>query len=88
MGDIPESLPFVKPLTHVMFHIEDVVFDQFLTQYEKTNWNKILSMPLSVTAKRARSQLLLRPEFKRIGELSCEDREAVCSLKKLCSSVK
>lgn len=27
-GDIPEVSPLVKPLTHIMFHIEDTTFDQ------------------------------------------------------------
>ncbi|CAK9795962.1 Uncharacterized protein KIAA0825 homolog [Anthophora quadrimaculata] len=88
VNDVPEYSPLTKPLTHMMFHIEDTTFDQFLTLYEGTNWRKILTMPLSVTLNRARNQLLLRPEFKNVGELIHEDREAVHSLKKLCSSMK
>lgn len=45
-------------------------------------------MPLSITVDHARSQILSRPEFKNIGELTNENREAVYSLKKLCSSTK
>ncbi|KOX74977.1 hypothetical protein WN51_12661 [Melipona quadrifasciata] len=88
LDNIPETSPLFKPLTHIMFHIEDTTFDQFLIQYEKTNWRKLLTMPLSVTLDHARSQLLLRPEFKNVGELSHKDKEAMCSLKKLCSSIK
>ncbi|XP_076763082.1 uncharacterized protein LOC143430614 [Xylocopa sonorina] len=88
VDDIPETLPLYKPLTYIMFHIEDTTFDQFLIQYDETNWRKILTMPLSVTANRARSQLLSRPEFKNVDELVYEDRKAVYSLKKLCSSTK
>nr|XP_003699217.2 PREDICTED: uncharacterized protein LOC100879507 [Megachile rotundata] len=88
MPNVPEVFPFVKPLIHIMFHIEDSIFDQFLTQYEKTNWRKSLKMPLSVTVDHARSQLLLRPEFKNVGELSHEDKEAIYLLRKICSSVK
>ncbi|XP_046837057.1 uncharacterized protein LOC124432294 isoform X1 [Vespa crabro] len=75
-----------KPLTHIMFHIEDTDFDQFLTNYESTNWKKVLTMPLSVNVERVRSQTLARPEFKNVGELSQEDREVVNSIKRLCSS--
>ncbi|XP_060820395.1 uncharacterized protein LOC132909531 [Bombus pascuorum] len=88
VDDIPHMSPLFKPLTHIMFHIEDTAFDQFLIQYEKTNWRKMLTMPLSITIDHARSQLLSRPEFKNVGELIHEDREAACSLKKLCSSIK
>ncbi|XP_043581466.1 uncharacterized protein LOC122567202 isoform X4 [Bombus pyrosoma] len=88
VDDIPDMSPLCKPLTHIMFHIEDTTFDQFLIQYEKTNWRKMLTMPLSITIDHARSQLLSRPEFKNVGELIHEDREAACSLKKLCSSIK
>ncbi|XP_043499358.1 uncharacterized protein LOC122522360 isoform X4 [Polistes fuscatus] len=77
-----------KPLTHIMFHIEDTDFDQFLTNYESTNWKKVLTMPLSVSLERARSQILARPEFKNIGELSQEEREVVNSIKRICSSVR
>ncbi|XP_043683631.1 uncharacterized protein LOC122636472 isoform X1 [Vespula pensylvanica] len=75
-----------KPLTHIMFHIEDTDFDQFLTNYESTNWKKVLTMPLSVNVERARSQTLARPEFKNVGELSQEEREVINSIKRLCSS--
>ncbi|XP_076173521.1 uncharacterized protein LOC143149779 isoform X2 [Ptiloglossa arizonensis] len=85
---VPEFCPLIKPLTYVMFHIEDTTFDQFLIQYDKTNWRKALTMPFSITVERARSQILLRPEFKNIGELTHEDREAMHSIKKLCSSIK
>ncbi|XP_015188983.1 PREDICTED: uncharacterized protein LOC107073068 isoform X3 [Polistes dominula] len=77
-----------KPLTHIMFHIEDTDFDQFLTNYESTNWKKVLTMPLSVSLERARNQILARPEFKNIGELSQEEREVVNSIKRICSSVR
>ncbi|XP_076296599.1 uncharacterized protein LOC143216906 isoform X1 [Lasioglossum baleicum] len=86
--NIPETDPLVKPLTYIMFHIEDTTFDQFLVQYERTNWRKALTLPLFVTVARARSQILMRPEFKNISELSHEDREAMNSIKKLCSTVK
>ncbi|OAD53553.1 hypothetical protein WN48_09770 [Eufriesea mexicana] len=88
VGHIPEISPLLKPLTHIMFHIEDTEFDQFLIEYDKTNWRKILNMPLSISDDHARSQLLSRPEFKNVGELDHKDKEAVCSLKKLCSSTK
>ncbi|XP_076239255.1 uncharacterized protein LOC143182247 isoform X2 [Calliopsis andreniformis] len=88
LTNLPPLSPLVKPLTYTMFHIEDTTFDQFLIEYEKTNWRKALTMPLSITVKRARSQILLRPEFKNIGELAHEDREAMLSIKKLCSSIK
>ena len=45
-------------------------------------------MPLSITLKRVRSQILLRPELKNVGELTREDREAMQCIKKLCTSVK
>ncbi|KAI4500810.1 hypothetical protein M0802_004021 [Mischocyttarus mexicanus] len=77
-----------KPLTHIMFHIEDTDFDQFLTNYESTNWKKVLTMPLSVSLERARSQILSRPELKNVGELSQEEREVVNSIKRICSSVR
>nr|XP_034174851.1 uncharacterized protein LOC117601773 [Osmia lignaria] len=86
--NVPEVSPLIKPLVHIMFHIEDTMFDQFLIQYEKTNWRKALRVPLSVTVDHARSQLLLRPEFKNVGELAHEDKEAVYSLRRLCSSIK
>ncbi|XP_076629595.1 uncharacterized protein LOC143345892 isoform X1 [Colletes latitarsis] len=86
--DVPEFCPLNKPLTYTMFHIEDTTFDQFLVQYEKTNWRKALTMPFSITVERVRSQILLRPEFKNVGELTHEDREAMNSIKKLCTSVK
>nr|XP_033326396.1 uncharacterized protein LOC117220499 isoform X1 [Megalopta genalis] len=85
---IPEVDPLIKPLTYIMFHIEDTTFDQFLIEYEKTNWRKALTMPLSITVKRVRNQILMRPEFKNASELSYEDREAMHSIKKLCSTVK
>lgn len=59
---------------------------QFLTNYESTNWKKVLTMPLSVNVERARSQTLARPEFKNVGELSQEEREVINSIKRLCSS--
>ncbi|XP_050458079.1 uncharacterized protein LOC126854933 [Cataglyphis hispanica] len=86
--NLPEGSPIMKPLTHTMFHIEDTCFDQFLINYEATNWSKILTMPLSVTLERARSQILLRPELKNVGELSYEDKEVVQSIKRLCSLVR
>ncbi|KAG7213003.1 hypothetical protein KM043_002340 [Ampulex compressa] len=85
---LPELPPTVKPLTHIMFHIEDTTFDQFLTEYEATNWRKVLTMPLSVTVERARSQILARPEFKNVGELAHEDKEVVIAIKRVCSSVR
>ncbi|KAK2583104.1 hypothetical protein KPH14_009131 [Odynerus spinipes] len=86
--DFPEIPLTAKPLTHIMFHIEDTDFDQFLTNYEATNWKKVLTMPLSVSVERARSQILARPEFKNVGELSQEEREVVNSIKRLCSTVR
>ncbi|XP_066603503.1 uncharacterized protein [Prorops nasuta] len=83
--ELSEISPICKPLTHIMFHIEDATFDQFLINYEKTNWRKALRMPLSVNIERVRSQLLLRPEFKNVGDLPQEEREIVNSIKKLCS---
>ncbi|XP_018401787.1 PREDICTED: uncharacterized protein LOC108778955 [Cyphomyrmex costatus] len=86
--NLPEVSPIVKPLTHIMFHIEDTYFDQFMTNYEATNWSKILTMPLSITLERVRSQILLRPEFKNIGDLSHEDKEVAQSIKRICSFVR
>lgn len=124
--NLPEVSPIVKPLIHIMFHIEDTCFDQvsnknwgqirifdtnlrnrfaqrmlgivsvtskscvfqFMVNYEATNWSKILTMPLSVTLERVRSQVLLRPEFKNVGDLSLEDKEVVQSIKRICSFVR
>ncbi|XP_018341255.1 PREDICTED: uncharacterized protein LOC108747869 isoform X1 [Trachymyrmex septentrionalis] len=86
--NLPEVSPIVKPLTHIMFHIEDTWFDQFMTNYEATNWSRILTMPLSITLERVRSQVLLRPEFKNIGDLSHEDKEVAQSIKRICSFVR
>ncbi|XP_015437868.1 PREDICTED: uncharacterized protein LOC107193012 [Dufourea novaeangliae] len=88
LTNIPEINPLVKPLTYIMFHIEDTTFDQFLTEYERTNWSKALTIPLSITMERARSQILLRPEFKNPSELTHADREAMHCIKKICSSTK
>ncbi|XP_029677120.1 uncharacterized protein LOC115243946 [Formica exsecta] len=86
--NLPEVSPIIKPLIHTMFHIEDTCFDQFLVNYEVTNWSKVLTMPLSITLKRVRSQILLRPELKNVGDLSHEDKEVVQSIKRLCSFVR
>ncbi|EFN85448.1 uncharacterized protein LOC105182315 [Harpegnathos saltator] len=86
--NLPEVSPVVKPLTHIMFHIEDTCFDQFMANYEATNWSRVLTMPLSITLERVRSQVLLRPEFKNIGDLSHEDREVAQSIKRICSFVR
>lgn len=127
MINLPEVSPIVKPLTHIMFHIEDTCFDQvsnknsralgirssirtyeivllgharnhrvasksrvfqFMANYEATNWSKILTMPLSITLERVRSQILLRPEFKNVGDLSHEDKEVAQSIKRICSFVR
>ncbi|XP_014469110.1 PREDICTED: uncharacterized protein LOC106741512 [Dinoponera quadriceps] len=85
---LPEVSPVVKPLTHIMFHIEDTCFDQFMANYEATNWSRVLTMPLSITLERVRSQVLLRPEFKNIGDLSHEDKEVAQSIKRICSFVR
>ncbi|XP_070150031.1 uncharacterized protein [Polyergus mexicanus] len=86
--NLPEVSPIIKPLTHTMFHIEDTCFDQFLVNYEATNWSKVLTMPLSITLKRVRNQILLRPELKNVGDLNREDKEVVQSIKRLCSFVR
>ncbi|XP_011634048.1 uncharacterized protein LOC105425139 isoform X1 [Pogonomyrmex barbatus] len=86
--NLPNVSPIVKPLTHIMFHIEDTCFDQFMTNYEATNWTKVLTMPLSITLERVRNQILLRPEFKNIGDLSHEDKEVAQSIKRICSFVR
>ncbi|XP_011340540.1 uncharacterized protein LOC105281186 isoform X2 [Ooceraea biroi] len=86
--NLPEVSPIKKPLTHIMFHIQDMCFDQFMVNYEATNWSKVLAMPLSVTLERVRSQVLLRSEFKNIGDLSREDKEVVQSIKRICSFVR
>ncbi|XP_032680366.1 uncharacterized protein LOC116848405 isoform X2 [Odontomachus brunneus] len=86
--NLPEVSPVVKPLTHIMFHIEDTCFDQFMADYEATKWSRVLTMPLSITLERVRSQILLRPEFKNIGDLSLEDKEVVQSIKRICSFVR
>ncbi|KAH0946009.1 hypothetical protein HN011_005249 [Eciton burchellii] len=83
--DLPEASSIAKPLTHIMFHIEDAYFDQFMVNYEATNWSRVLAMPLSVTLERVRSQVLLRPEFKNVGDLSREDKEAAQFIKRICS---
>ncbi|XP_053597314.1 uncharacterized protein LOC103576648 [Microplitis demolitor] len=75
-----------KPLTYVMFHIEHDPFDQWLTNLDESNWQVILNMPLSVTLDRIQSQILVRPEFKNIGELSCDDKDVAIALKNLCSA--
>lgn len=61
---------------------------QFMANYEATNWSKILMMPLSVTLERVRSQVLLRPELKNVGDLSHEDKEVAQSIKRICSFVR
>ncbi|XP_067206507.1 uncharacterized protein [Linepithema humile] len=86
--NLPEVSPIIKPLTHIMFHIEDACFDQFMANYEATNWSRVLMMPLSITLERVRSQVLLRPELKNVGDLNHEDKEAVQSIKRLCSFVR
>lgn len=77
-------------MDNINIYLRNIIlfYFQFLIQYEKTNWRKILTMPLSITVEHARSQILSRPEFKNIGELTNENREAVYLLKKLCSSTK
>ncbi|XP_015589759.1 uncharacterized protein LOC107265150 isoform X1 [Cephus cinctus] len=75
-----------KTLPQIMFHIEDAAFDQLLTG--STNWEMILSQPLSTTIDRVRNQILIRPEFKDIGQLRQDEREAAILIKKLCSTVK
>lgn len=59
-----------------------------MVNYEATNWSKILTMPLSITLERVRSQILLRPELKNVGDLSHEDKEVVQSIKRICSFVR
>ncbi|XP_077267571.1 uncharacterized protein LOC143900281 isoform X1 [Temnothorax americanus] len=86
--NLPEISPIAKPLTHIMFHIEDTCFDQFMANYEATNWSKILTMPLSIPLERVRSQVLLRPELKNVGDLSHEDKEVAQSIKRICSFVR
>ncbi|XP_071558018.1 uncharacterized protein [Temnothorax nylanderi] len=86
--NLPEVSPIVKPLTHIMFHIEDTCFDQFMANYEATNWSRILTMPLSIPLERVRSQVLLRPELKNVGDLSYEDKEVAQSIKRICSFVR
>lgn len=88
LTNLPEVSPIVKPLTHIMFHIEDTRFDQFMVNYEATNWPRILTMPLSITLERVRSQVLLRPEFKNLGDLNHEDKEVAQSIKRICSFVR
>lgn len=61
---------------------------QFMANYEATNWSRALMMPLSITLERVRSQLLLRPEFKNVGDLSHEDKEVAQSIKRICSFVR
>ncbi|XP_072761296.1 uncharacterized protein [Anoplolepis gracilipes] len=85
--NLPEVSPIIKPLTHLMFHIEDTCFDQFMVNYEATNWSKVLTIPLSITLERVRSQVLLRPELKNVGDLNYEDKEVVQSIKRICSFV-
>ncbi|XP_015123677.1 uncharacterized protein LOC107045817 [Diachasma alloeum] len=77
-----------KPLTYVMFHIDDTAFDQFLTNFNETNWNAILKMPLSVTLERVRSQIIIRPELKNPENLSHAEREVALAVKNLCISAK
>ncbi|XP_024881241.1 uncharacterized protein LOC112460674 [Temnothorax curvispinosus] len=86
--NLPEISPIVKPLTHIMFHIEDTCFDQFMANYEATNWSRILTMPLSIPLERVRTQVLLRPELKNVGDLSHEDKEVAQSIKRICSFVR
>lgn len=61
---------------------------QFMANYEATSWSKVLTMPLSVSPARVRSQVLLRPEFKTIGDLTHEDKEVVQSIKRICSFIR
>ncbi|XP_039311837.1 uncharacterized protein LOC105194760 isoform X2 [Solenopsis invicta] len=61
---------------------------KFMANYEATNWSRALMMPLSITLERVRSQLLLRPEFKNVGDLSHEDKEVAQSIKRICSFVR
>ncbi|KAG8037169.1 hypothetical protein G9C98_004491 [Cotesia typhae] len=75
-----------KPLTYVMFHIDNNPFDQWLTNLDEANWQVMLNVPLSVTLDRIQSQILVRPEFKNIGELSLDDKDVAIALKQLCSA--
>ncbi|XP_043273786.1 uncharacterized protein [Venturia canescens] len=74
-----------KPLTYVMFHIDDAAFDQFLIDFDETHWQAILKTPIGGTLERVRGQILVRPEFKNLSELSHDEKEVATSMKLLCS---
>ncbi|XP_012276460.1 uncharacterized protein LOC105697593 [Orussus abietinus] len=74
-----------KSLLHVMFHIEDIAFDQFLTGYAEGNWKTLLMKPLSISSDRVRSQVLARPEFKNLSELPLDEREIANTIKQIFS---
>ena len=60
-------------------------FFQFLINFNEANWQAVLKTPLSGTVERVRAQILLRPEFKNLDELTLDQKEVAKSMKQLCS---
>ncbi|XP_031785557.1 uncharacterized protein LOC100116243 isoform X1 [Nasonia vitripennis] len=75
-----------KPLTNIMFHIDDTAFDRLLINYEALDWELMFEIPLSVTSQRVRAQVLSRPELINILQLEQDDREAANFVKQLCTT--
>ncbi|KAK0163780.1 hypothetical protein PV328_002475 [Microctonus aethiopoides] len=75
-----------KPLTYVMFHIDNAPFDQWLTNLDETSWQIVLNTPLAVTFERMKSQILIRPQLKNFGQLDQDERDVALALKRLCSA--
>ncbi|XP_034942560.1 uncharacterized protein [Chelonus insularis] len=74
-----------KPLTFIMFHIDDDPFDRWLTNFDEASWQMVLNMPLSATLEHLKTQISARPEFKHLEELSLDDKDIAIAVKRLCS---
>ncbi|XP_051169781.1 uncharacterized protein LOC127287087 isoform X3 [Leptopilina boulardi] len=84
---IPADVPIkMKTLNYIMFHIGDKPFDQLLIGYEDQNWERMFSIPLSISPERIRGQLLVRPDLRNIDRLTSDEQEVANFLKQLCTT--
>ncbi|XP_043467980.1 uncharacterized protein LOC122502134 isoform X2 [Leptopilina heterotoma] len=85
--NIPADVPVkMKTLSYIMFHIGDKPFDQLLIGYDDKNWERMFSIPLSISPERIRGQLLVRPDLRNIDRLTSDEQEVANFLKQLCTT--
>lgn len=88
----PDSAPLgllpleAKVLTHLMYNVGDVTFDDLSAYYETMDWELLFEIPMSLSVERIRSQVLSRPELQNILQLLPQEREAANFVKKLCTT--